>query len=264
MTLKHPTTANPGKPLIDRIKDDVESADRECVRTYSCTRVEFQELRHWVEESPCNSVSSYYRLSHTGSVLPGCPNGPEISVENELASVPEADVDGLGPDGHSKKTPDIALYPMGRPLPTIALEVGYSETYQDLVADATLLLEGSNGSIGLVILVKLQPPPPANQYDILQGFVELHIYDQEAKRRIQYQSRMTLYPPPKDREQQRISLSWQTLLREFKDDGTIVPPTAQPPPLMLEDLRALVDNAVQVRRRRSVPTPASMTTSTIL
>jgi len=34
-----------------------------------------------------------------------------------------------------------------------AIEVGYSEPYEKLLEDATLLLEGSEGKIGLVILI---------------------------------------------------------------------------------------------------------------
>jgi hypothetical protein len=41
--------------------------------------------------------------------------------------------------------------------PTIALEVGYSENDEDLVADATLLLNGTEGETGLVILIKVDP-----------------------------------------------------------------------------------------------------------
>jgi hypothetical protein len=54
----------------------------------------------------------------------------------------------------SKKTPDISIYPHGRPLPTVAPEVGYSESYEDLVSDADHLLKDSYGSIGLMILIK--------------------------------------------------------------------------------------------------------------
>ena len=44
--------------------------------------------------------------------------------------------------------------------PTIALEVGYSESYEDLVGDARLLIEGTGGRISLVFLIKMDPLGP--------------------------------------------------------------------------------------------------------
>ena len=52
------------------------------------------------------------------------------------------------------------VWPTDRDWPSIALEVGYSEDYADLLADANHLLEGSDGRIGLVIIVKLNPLKP--------------------------------------------------------------------------------------------------------
>lgn len=79
------------------------------------------------------------------------------------------------------KVPDGAFYPsLGRKWPTIALEVGYAESYEDLVRDATLLMEGSKGKIGLVIIVKLQPLE-ADETEIQKGFVEVWAYNYERK-----------------------------------------------------------------------------------
>lgn len=57
----------------------------------------------------------------------------------------------------STKTPDGQLYlPLRKRWPTIALEVGYSETYRDIKRDMQLLIEGSQGDIGCVILIKMK------------------------------------------------------------------------------------------------------------
>lgn len=94
----------------------------------------------------------------------------------------------------SMKTPQGAIF-LRRRMPTIALEGGYSESYEELVEDATLLLEGSRGRIGAVILVKIDPVAPG-QGPIKSGFVEVHIYDQENKKRIQYKTRMVSFSLP--------------------------------------------------------------------
>jgi hypothetical protein len=59
---------------------------------------------------------------------------------------------------------------------TLALEIGYTESYDELQADADLLLEGSQGKIRVVILVKVDPLGP-NDTHWGAGFVEVHEYD---------------------------------------------------------------------------------------
>lgn len=83
----------------------------------------------------------------------------------------------------SRKTPDAAVFLQGRKWPTIALEVGYSEPYDELLEDADLLLEGSEGRIGIVIVVKLQPLGSGDTA-IGSGFVELHKFNESTQKRI--------------------------------------------------------------------------------
>uniref|UniRef100_A0A093V3X8 tRNA pseudouridine synthase A n=1 Tax=Talaromyces marneffei PM1 TaxID=1077442 RepID=A0A093V3X8_TALMA len=114
------------------------------------------------------------------------------------------------------KVPDGAFYPsLGRKWPTIALEVGYAESYEDLVRDATLLMEGSKGKIGLVIIVKLQPLE-ADETEIQKGFVEVWAYNYERKNCFKL-------------GQQERNLN----------------PTKSPPPLLLDGLRMYIDGAVE-------------------
>jgi hypothetical protein len=81
----------------------------------------------------------------------------------------------------------ISVYP--RKWPTLALELGYNQSYDDLRRDMELLLEGSQGRIGLVILIKLEPVKfTGNPGDLAHksGFVEIWKWDQyehQAKQR---------------------------------------------------------------------------------
>ena len=65
--------------------------------------------------------------------------------------------------------------------PTIALEAGYSESFDALKEDTKLLLEGSEGRIGLVIVVKLERLKPG-ETEIQNGFVQVYKYNQETGR----------------------------------------------------------------------------------
>lgn len=75
----------------------------------------------------------------------------------------------------SAKEPGCFITPRGI-WPSVALEFGYSETYDKLLQDADLLSEGSQGKICVVILVKLVPLGPNDTY-FESGFVELHEYN---------------------------------------------------------------------------------------
>ncbi|KAN0086956.1 hypothetical protein V8E54_000644, partial [Elaphomyces granulatus] len=107
--------------------------------------------------------------------------------------------------------------------PSIALEVGYSQPYDSLLEDASLLLEDSDGRIGLVILVKLVPLKD-NERTIQSGFVELYTYNKETHKRVKWKRRMVrfllyfflfkrliffqrLYPPPINHSRQKITLA---------------------------------------------------------
>jgi len=80
------------------------------------------------------------------------------------------------------KAPDIAIVPGDRFWPTVAFEFGYSEPYEDLKNDVKLLLEGSEGSISKVIIIKLQPLGD-DDTEIKKGFVEMwHFLDGTSKK----------------------------------------------------------------------------------
>src|SRR5438034_7834770 len=93
----------------------------------------------------------------------------------------------------SEKDPVAGIYPRGRKWPTIAIEAGYSESYEALIWDAKLLLEGSEGRIGLVIVAKLEPLK-SNETNIQNRFVQVYKYDQETGRMARYSGRMVRSP----------------------------------------------------------------------
>ncbi|RPA92011.1 hypothetical protein L873DRAFT_244657 [Choiromyces venosus 120613-1] len=55
------------------------------------------------------------------------------------------------------KVPDVTMVPTHRLWPTVAYEFGYAEPYHHLKNDMKLLLEGSEGKISNVIIIKLEP-----------------------------------------------------------------------------------------------------------
>ena len=122
----------------------------------------------------------------------------------------------------------------GRRWPTVALECGYSELYEDLRQDATLLLVGSEGRIGRVILVKLDRIGESGAVE--NGFVEVWQYDSESgaatKRgdryvRLSLVVRLSLltfakkiFPPPQSRQTQALRFTAGEVLRGMFDEAT--------------------------------------------
>ncbi|KAK9236372.1 hypothetical protein V1525DRAFT_407120 [Lipomyces kononenkoae] len=141
----------------------------------------------------------------------------------------------------SAKDPDAGIYPRGRKWPTMALEAGYSESYDALVDDMNLLLQGTQGRIGLVIVVKIEPLAQG-ETDIYDGFVQVYEYDQKLNRSVTRGRRKRLYPPPSSRSQQCLNFTWTQLLRN--KIGEHISDSEQTPPLYLEDLRAILDENI--------------------
>ncbi|PTU16900.1 hypothetical protein P175DRAFT_0447335, partial [Aspergillus ochraceoroseus IBT 24754] len=108
--------------------------------------------------------------------------------------------------------------------PSVALKVRFSETYNQLIADADLLLEGSQGKIRVVILV--------------------HEYNPASGTRQKRGGRKTLYPIPRDHAQQCITLKWDDIVRDNMD-LLLLQPTPPPPALMLDELRKCVDGGLK-------------------
>jgi hypothetical protein len=64
-----------------------------------------------------------------------------------------------------------------------------SELYESLVEDATILLEGSKGRVGLVIIIKIFPLKP-RETTLQKGFVEVWYLDPLTSKAAKRQNRM--------------------------------------------------------------------------
>lgn len=75
--------------------------------------------------------------------------------------------------------------------PTILLETGYGETDEDLISGTNLLLEGSKGKTGFVIVAKVEELTSGDQ-EIQNGYVELHKYNQDTGKRVRVGERQVI------------------------------------------------------------------------
>ncbi|KKK25954.1 hypothetical protein ARAM_003530 [Aspergillus rambellii] len=156
----------------------------------------------------------------------------------------EMRVQGYISRGSLSPHPNITLKgSSGRFSGSVALKVRFSETYNQLIADADLLLEGSQGKIRVVILVKLSPLG-LNDTHCQAGFVEVHEYNPASGTRQKRGGRKTLYPIPRDHAQQCITLKWDDIVRDNMD-LLLLQPTPPPPALMLDELRKCVDGGLK-------------------
>ncbi|KAG0126966.1 hypothetical protein HOY82DRAFT_89612 [Tuber indicum] len=113
------------------------------------------------------------------------------------------------------KAPDIAIVPGDRFWPTIVFEFGYEEPYEHMKDDVKLLLEGSEGAISKVIVIKLQSLED-NDTEIKGGFVEMwHFSDGNAKK---VGGRKKLFPSLMSHGTQKLELPLGDILRsEFRN-----------------------------------------------
>lgn len=79
--------------------------------------------------------------------------------------------------------PDCAIFVSTLTYPTIAMEIAYTETYEDLKENARLLLEGTAGEISVAILVKIVPLR-SDESHIQSAFVQLYEYSSTQNRAI--------------------------------------------------------------------------------
>ncbi|KAN0081941.1 hypothetical protein V8E54_003239 [Elaphomyces granulatus] len=139
---------------LDRVKSLLDKHRTQIRRQFVCP-----EFRYALTHPPSRTCLA---AEHSDEVIHNCF---EVFPENKLEGF-EGDYEGW------EKTPDSTIFPRDTGWPTICLEVGYSETYKDLLEDASLLLDGSAGAIGRVILVKVEPLAQ-NSTGFTNGFVEV-------------------------------------------------------------------------------------------
>ncbi|KAG0129645.1 hypothetical protein HOY82DRAFT_405103 [Tuber indicum] len=139
--------------------------------------------------------------------------------------------------------PDIALFPGECSWPTIVFEFGYAEPYDQLKEDVKLLLEGSEGQITKVIVIKLEPLQE-EETKIQRGFVEVwHLRNGAATKEGR---RENLFPPPRSHEAQKIMLSLGDILGdEFENLANQGWGAADTLSLPFDSLREFIDKATR-------------------
>jgi hypothetical protein len=80
-----------------------------------------------------------------------------------------------GPYRGLRKEPDALLHTPLQPFPTLVAEVGWSESYDDLLDDMNRLLIGGNGAIKIVMLVKWT----RHANNLVSGVLELYRNDRQ-------------------------------------------------------------------------------------
>ncbi|CUS07112.1 unnamed protein product [Tuber aestivum] len=148
-----------------------------------------------------------------------------------------------GVEKGATKVPDIALFPGECSWPTIVFEFGYAEPYDQLKDDVKLLLEGSEGQITKVIVIKLEPLQEG-ETEIQRGFVEVwHLRNGAATKE---GWRKNLFPPPRSHEAQEIMLSLGDILGdEFENLANQGWGAADTLALPFDALREFIDKATR-------------------
>ena len=91
----------------------------------------------------------------------------------------------------------MGLAPGARKRPTIIFQIGYTQQYQNLKEDAKIFLEGTQGEITKVVLVKLEPLRSGEE-EIQKGFVELWHFE-NGRAKIQGGRKVAIVPHPSGR-----------------------------------------------------------------
>ncbi|RPA97053.1 hypothetical protein L873DRAFT_1155599 [Choiromyces venosus 120613-1] len=115
--------------------------------------------------------------------------------------------------GFKIKVPDVTIVPTHHLWPTVAFEFGYAEPYHHLKNDMKLLLEGSEGKISNVIIIKLESLKEG-ETQIQRGFVEMWHFVNGHAQRDGGRKVTNLFPPPRTHEEQRLELTLGDILRD--------------------------------------------------
>ncbi|KAK9312410.1 hypothetical protein V1522DRAFT_424819 [Lipomyces starkeyi] len=153
-------------PLTDVAKDIAEKEEGE----YKITWKQFQEVEELLENGRAkysyNSFTGMLRFLMPTFIHASCNrwitewvqevvNAGDIEPAGVKVFIDATLIDFKENYSRSAKDPGAGIYPCGRKWPTMALEAGYLESYDALVDDMDLLLQGTQGRIGMVIVVRL-------------------------------------------------------------------------------------------------------------
>lgn len=204
---------------------------------------ETRTLRVLMSPTPMHQASVTWFTRWADSVA-----AQSAELEANILFFGEAVVENLlEPLAASEKTADGAVYlPCNAEWPKLALEVGYSEPYDQLKEDVRTLLVGTQGFIGVVVVVKIEPLKPGER-TIQKGFVECYEYDGSNPKGIRNIQRLQLFPRPVTHpEMQCIRFDWSDLQSPQYQFAT---PDSPLPPLRLDSLRELIEKSLVVYLR---------------
>lgn len=95
-----------------------------------------------------------------------------------------------GPYRGLRKEPDAMFHVPSQTLPTLTVEVGWSESYDDLCGDMNRLLVGGNGDIKIVIIIKWTKERNGH----ISGILELYRIDRQGIPRLEQTE--VIFPMP--------------------------------------------------------------------
>ncbi|KAL3461760.1 hypothetical protein BJX64DRAFT_260093 [Aspergillus heterothallicus] len=195
---------------------------------------------HVAKASPVHLASRSWLTSWVNEIKRGNPGLDWVDYVDE-APIKEQFV---VPYEHMTYTPESQIRVRDARWPTIALVVRSTESYNKLLSNASLLLEGSRDEIQCVILLKVEPLKQ-DKAAIESGFVETHYYHQVRGRSVQVGLREYIYPTPETGTNEPIQLSWDVILGlDYKARGRI-PKSHNPPALSLDGLRKRIDYRIE-------------------
>ncbi|KAE8310685.1 hypothetical protein BDV41DRAFT_368961 [Aspergillus transmontanensis] len=127
-----------------------------------------------------------------------------------------------GPYRCSRKEPDFFIRTNDDRFPSLAIECGWSESYNSLLNDMNLLLVGGEGDIRAVVIVNWQL---SRSTSVVSGAVELYVLDR-AGMPIRRQQEVIFPVPPQNQNPQRLELT----RREVFGPHLQLDPTRNGPP----------------------------------
>ncbi|CAG8891849.1 unnamed protein product [Penicillium egyptiacum] len=198
-----------------------------------------------------NSWTKVLRITIMPTVLHDCVQTwwrvTEIALRDtgDLTGYEQTQIETLfrsGPSRCSRKEPDFFIRTNNDLLPSLAMESGWSESWNHLMDDMNLLLVGGDGAINAVVILKWQLNRPAT---LVSGFVELYVRDRRGMPVCR--QREDVFPiPPQTQTPQRLELT----RREVFGPHLLPDPTRNGPPnamvyLEINQLRLVATRALQ-------------------
>ncbi|KAJ9292745.1 hypothetical protein DTO271G3_8444 [Paecilomyces variotii] len=121
-----------------------------------------------------------------------------------------------GPYSTSRKEPDLLLRPDARPMPSLVMESGWSESLPRLQDDVNLWLIGSQGKVKATIILNWQR---VLNTDTVRGRVELYTLDRNGVPRLQQNIIVFPAPPPSRAAAERLVLTRKDIFDDHVFQG---------------------------------------------